>query len=138
MATSHRSKQGAYHMHRNPVSDTIDFLLQTAWTTAVFWLLVLASIAIAVYAFRTVPGQRSLKHVSNWGFRFLIGCMWWQQSLWKLPPFYTDHPEQPFGDTGLLLDRRDGQIRRRSVAGGLRQQHRAAALLSVRADRLRP
>ncbi len=88
-------------MHRNPVSDIIDFLLQTAWTTAVFWLLVLASIAIAVYAFRTVPGQRSLKHVSNWGFRFLIGCMWWQQSLWKLPPFYTDHPEQPFGDTGL-------------------------------------
>jgi len=40
-------------MHRNPVSDIIDFLLQTAWTTAVFWLLVLASIAIAVYAFRT-------------------------------------------------------------------------------------
>ena len=59
------------------------------------------SIAIAVYAFRTVPRQRSLEHVSNWGFRFLIGCMWWQQSLWKLPPFYTDHPEQPFGDTGL-------------------------------------
>src|SRR5882762_10362785 len=92
MATSHRSKQGAYHMHRNPVSDIIDFLLQTAWTTAVFWLLVLASIAIAVYAFRTMPGQRSLKHVSNWGFRFLIGCMWWQQSLWKLPPFYTTTP----------------------------------------------
>jgi uncharacterized membrane protein YphA (DoxX/SURF4 family) len=62
---------------------------------------VLASIAIAVYAICTVPGQRSLEHVSNWGFRFLIGCMWWQQSLWKLPPFYTDHPGQPFGDTGL-------------------------------------
>jgi uncharacterized membrane protein YphA (DoxX/SURF4 family) len=27
--------------------------------------------------------------------------MWWQQTLWKLPPFYTDHPEQPFGETGL-------------------------------------
>ena len=89
------------HRNRNPVSDVIDFLLQPAWTSAVFWLLVLASIAIAVYAFRTVPRQRSLEHVSNWGFRFLIGCMWWQQSLWKLPPFYTDHPEQPFGDTGL-------------------------------------
>jgi uncharacterized membrane protein YphA (DoxX/SURF4 family) len=34
-------------------------------------------------------------------FRLLIGCMWWQQTLWKLPPFYTDHPEQPFGETGL-------------------------------------
>jgi len=27
--------------------------------------------------------------------------MWWQQTLRKLPPIYTDHPEQPFGDTGL-------------------------------------
>ena len=68
-------------MSRNPISDVVDFLLQPAWTTAAFWLLALASIAVAVYAFRTVPGQRSLEHVSNWAFRFLIGCMWWQQSL---------------------------------------------------------
>src|SRR5260370_19731584 len=27
--------------------------------------------------------------------------MWWEQTLWKLPPYYTDHPEQPFGETGL-------------------------------------
>jgi uncharacterized membrane protein YphA (DoxX/SURF4 family) len=27
--------------------------------------------------------------------------MWWQQTLWKLPPYYTDHPDQPFGKTGL-------------------------------------
>jgi uncharacterized membrane protein YphA (DoxX/SURF4 family) len=27
--------------------------------------------------------------------------MWWQQTLWKLPPYYTDHPDQPFGATGL-------------------------------------
>ena len=45
-------------------------------------------------------------------FGLLIGCMWWQQTLWKLPPFYTDHPEQPFGETGSgLLDDRDGQVR---------------------------
>ena len=48
-----------------------------------------------------MPGQRSIEHIGNWAFRFLIGAMWWQQSLWKLPPYYTDHPEQPFGDTGL-------------------------------------
>ena len=30
-----------------------------------------------------------------------MGAFWWQQSLWKLPPFYTDHPEAPFGETGL-------------------------------------
>ena len=39
--------------------------------------------------------------MARWVFRFLIGAMWWQQTLWKLPPSYTDHPEQPFGDTGL-------------------------------------
>jgi uncharacterized membrane protein YphA (DoxX/SURF4 family) len=26
--------------------------------------------------------------------------MWWQQTLWKLPPHYTDHPDQPL-TTGL-------------------------------------
>jgi uncharacterized membrane protein YphA (DoxX/SURF4 family) len=31
----------------------------------------------------------------------VIGAFWWQQSLWKLPPLYTDHPEAPFGETGL-------------------------------------
>jgi len=88
-------------MNRDPISDVVDFALQPSWTTPIFWLLVLASIAIAVYVYRTVPAQRSIEHLSNWVFRLLIGCMWWQQTLWKLPPFYTDHPEQPFGDTGL-------------------------------------
>jgi len=27
--------------------------------------------------------------------------MWWQQSLWKLPPYYTDQPDEPFGTTRL-------------------------------------
>jgi hypothetical protein len=77
------------------------FLLQPAWTTGIFWLLMLASIGIAAHAFRTVPGQRSIEHIGNGTFRFLIGAMWWQQSLWKLPPFYTDQPQAPFGTTGL-------------------------------------
>src|SRR5712691_6367659 len=88
-------------MSHNPISDVIGFLLQPGWTTVIFWLLVLASIAIAVHVYRTIPGQRTIEHVSNWAFRLLIGCMWWQQTLWKLPPFYTDHPDQPFGETGL-------------------------------------
>src|SRR6516165_6144314 len=88
-------------MNHNPISDVIAFFLQPAWTTVVFWLLVLGSIAIAVYVYRTMPGQRTVEHVGNWVFRLLIGCMWWQQTLWKLPPFYTDHPDQPFGATGL-------------------------------------
>jgi len=88
-------------MNPNPFSDTFAFLTQPNWATAIFWLLVLVSAAIAAYAWRTISGQRSLAHLGNWGIRLLIGCMWWQQSLWKLPPFYTDHPEEPFGATGL-------------------------------------
>jgi len=88
-------------VNHNPISDVIAFFLQPAWTTVVFWLLVLGSIVIAVYVYRTMPGQRTIEHVGNWVFRLLIGCMWWQQTLWKLPPFYTDHPDQPFGETGL-------------------------------------
>ena len=85
----------------NPLSDLIAFVTAPAWTTGVFWLLLLASIAIAVRAWATIPEQRAGHHVAAWVFRFVIGSMWWQQSLWKLPPYYTDHPEQPFGATGL-------------------------------------
>src|ERR1700741_996937 len=94
-------------MKPDPISDVINFLQQPSfvfgptWPTAVFWVLVLASLAIAVYAFAAIPGQRRATHLWNWVFRLLIGCMWWQQTLWKLPPYYTDHPEQPFGATGL-------------------------------------
>jgi uncharacterized membrane protein YphA (DoxX/SURF4 family) len=87
-------------MNPNPVTDVIEFLLQPAWTTAIYWLLMLGSLAIAVYVYSTVAGQRSVEHVANWIFRFLIGSMWWQQTLWKLPPYYTDHPDQPT-TTGL-------------------------------------
>jgi uncharacterized membrane protein YphA (DoxX/SURF4 family) len=88
-------------MNHNPISDVIDFVLQAGWTTVIFWLLVIASIAIAVYVYRRMPEQRRFEHVCNWAFRFFIGCLWWEQTLWKLPPYYTDHPDQPFGDTGL-------------------------------------
>jgi uncharacterized membrane protein YphA (DoxX/SURF4 family) len=88
-------------MNPNPLYDTIMFLLQPAWTTAIFWMLLLGSVAIAVYVYRTIPGQRSIEHIGNWAIRLLIGCMWWQQSLWKLPPYYTDQPQEPFGTTGL-------------------------------------
>jgi len=35
----------------------------------------------------------------TWVLRVCIGAMWWQQSLWKLPPTYTDHPD---GSGGLM------------------------------------
>ena len=88
-------------MNPDPITDVIDFLLQPAWTTGIFWVLGLASLAIAIYAFATIPSQRRATYICDYVFRFLIGAMWWQQTLWKLPPSYTDHPEQPFGETGL-------------------------------------
>lgn len=88
-------------MNPNPFSDVFGFLLQPGWTTAIFWLLLITSIVVASYVWRTLPNQRSLAHLGNWGIRLLIGCMWWQQSLWKLPPYYTDQPQEPFGTTGL-------------------------------------
>ena len=88
-------------MKPDPITDVLEFLRQPAWTTGIFWLLGIASLAIAVYAFVTIPSQRRATHICDFVFRFLIGAMWWQQTLWKLPPTYTDHPEQPFGETGL-------------------------------------
>jgi uncharacterized membrane protein YphA (DoxX/SURF4 family) len=88
-------------MNPDPISDVVAFLRQPALTTAIFWLLGLASVFIAIYAFSAIPSQRRLTYIYDWIFRFLIGAMWWQQTLWKLPPAYTDHPEQPFGETGL-------------------------------------
>ena len=88
-------------MNPNPISDVISFVTQSGWLTAVFWLLLIASAAIAAYVWRTMPEQRTVAHLGDWAIRLLIGCMWWQQSLWKLPPYYTDKPNEPFGTTGL-------------------------------------
>ena len=88
-------------MKRTPITDVWQFLTEPAWYTAVFWLLILASVAIAARAWAADPAQRTLKHGFDWPLRCLIGAMWWQQSLWKLPPYYTDNPSAPFGTTGL-------------------------------------
>jgi len=89
-------------MKPNPLSDVLHFLVNPAWTTAVYWLLVLGSIAIAVYAWRNIASQRSWSNVADWLCRLFIGSMWWQQTLWKLPPHYTDNPSEPT-TTGLYF-----------------------------------
>jgi uncharacterized membrane protein YphA (DoxX/SURF4 family) len=85
-------------MRVNPFSDTWSFLTTGGWTTLVFWLLLLASIGIAIFKYRRDPQQRSALHLWNWLSRLFIGALWWQQSLWKLPPTYTDQPD---GSGGL-------------------------------------
>jgi uncharacterized membrane protein YphA (DoxX/SURF4 family) len=88
-------------MNPNPFADVVAFVTNPVWTTAVFWLLVLASVVIAVIVWNRLPEQRSVSNLIQWAIRLVMGAFWWQQSLWKLPPFYTDHPESAFGETGL-------------------------------------
>ena len=88
-------------MNPDPATDVIAFLTKPAWYTAVFWLLLIASAAIAAYVAARIPQQRNGRDVARWLFRLVIGAMWWQQTLWKLPPYYTDQPDAPFGTTGL-------------------------------------
>jgi len=96
-------------MKPNPLFDALHFLVQPAWTTAVYWLLLLGSIAIAIYARRSIPSQRSWSHVGDWLCRFFIGTMWWQQTLWKLPPLYTDNPSDPLNSGLHYWMTREGQ-----------------------------
>ena len=75
-------------MRPNPLSNALSFLTTASWTTAVFWLLLLGSAAAAVVSWRGDPAQRSIRHVGNCLLRIIVGTMWWQQSLWKVPPHY--------------------------------------------------
>ena len=77
-------------MRQNPLGDALAFLVATdkLLFTVVFWLLLLGSAAIAALAWRADPAQRSVEHVGYGVLRVIIGIMWWQQSLWKIPPHY--------------------------------------------------
>ena len=80
-------------MRTNPFTDTLAFLMQSWWPIYVFWLLLIGSIVIALVNLAWDPEQRSGRHVWMWLMRLFIGGMWWQQTLWKLPPTYTDNPD---------------------------------------------
>ena len=72
-------------MRPNPLDDAVHFLSQPGWFTPVFWVLLLVSVAVAVLAWRREPA-RSPHSMVLWVLRVLMGAMWWQQSLWKIPP----------------------------------------------------
>ena len=84
-------------MRPNPITDAIQFLAGSA-LFYIFILLVIASLVIAGFNLIRDSDQRNLKDLSSFILRFFVGCMWWQQSLWKLPPTYTDRPD---GSGGL-------------------------------------
>jgi uncharacterized membrane protein YphA (DoxX/SURF4 family) len=70
----------------NPLSDGLAFLTKPVWPTAVFWALLLGSCVVAIRAWAVQPYDRSGKAIGIWLLRLTVGIMWWQQSLWKLPP----------------------------------------------------
>ncbi len=76
-------------MRPNPLDDAVTFLTQPGWFTPVFWLLLLVAIAIAALAWRQDPAQRTPRNLGIWGLRILMGAMWWQQTLWKIPPNFA-------------------------------------------------
>ena len=53
--------------------------------TALFLALLIASLLIAWRNWREHPTQRTGEHLATWFMRVMIGSMWFQGSLWKLP-----------------------------------------------------
>jgi uncharacterized membrane protein YphA (DoxX/SURF4 family) len=83
-------------MRTNPFYDAWTFLTGAtdfpdsvgAWKyvlLALYWALLIGSCVVAARNWRTDPGQRDHVHVVTWICRVLIGTMWFQGSLWKLP-----------------------------------------------------
>lgn len=89
-------------MRTNPFTDAWLFLTgqqagQTAlglghWPIVVlFDLLVLGSVLIAAMAWIEDPAQRTGRDLATWVVRALVGAMWFDGSLWKLPLFTIDN-----------------------------------------------
>ncbi len=80
----------------NPFSDSWDFLIGNtddynalgAWKylfVALFLALILASVIVAIRNWQEDPSQRTASHLGTWFVRVLVGGMWFQGMLWKLP-----------------------------------------------------
>lgn len=87
MANSHSTNFSPGSLIRtNPLSDGLTFLTENYWATPTFWGILVASLVIAAVAYETLHEQRTADHLFRYGVRGVVGLMWWQQSLWKIPP----------------------------------------------------
>lgn len=75
-------------MRPNPLTDLATFLSMPTAATVVFWLLLAGSWIVAAAVVIRDPDQRTLRDGATWLLRLAMGGMWWQQSLWKIPPNY--------------------------------------------------
>src|SRR5258705_13280218 len=101
-------------MRPNPIAYAIQFLSGSG-LFYVFILLAIASLTIAGLNLGRDRRQRNLKYLSTFALGFFIGCMWWQQSLWKLPPTYTNLPDGSGGFrywAGKMIDEAAFQLHR--------------------------
>lgn len=83
-------------MRTDPFSDTWQFLIgqqpdQLALGIfgyaflALFWALLIGSAVIAAINWRADPAQRTAADLWTWVARTMMGAMWFQGALWKLP-----------------------------------------------------
>ncbi len=80
----------------NPVLDLIGFLTAGAsdfnalggWkylVLLIFYGLMAVSLWLAIVNWREDPGERNGTTLWLWAVRVMVGCMWFQGTLWKLP-----------------------------------------------------
>jgi hypothetical protein len=80
----------------NPFSDFSDFLIGNtddhnalgSWKyllVTMFLALIVTSVVIAVRNWQEDPSQRTGSHLATWFIRVVVGGMWFQGMLWKLP-----------------------------------------------------
>ncbi len=112
-------------MRPDPLSDTWAFLTQPVWPVGLLWVLLGLSVAFAGRAIRRQRPPAGLGDIAIWLARVLVGGMWWQQSMGKVPPSYggllhgmgemVDHAAVP----ALGAAVRDGVIPRIEALGPL-------------------
>ncbi len=69
-------------------ADTNDFNALGIWKyglLAIFYALFAGGLAAAFINWRDDPAQRNAQAASLWIVRMLVGCMWFEGMLWKLP-----------------------------------------------------
>jgi len=83
-------------MPPNPLTDAIVFLTKGDYLAAsharfvsLYWLLLAGALLAALLVWWREPAQRSGGALGILCLRVLTGTMWWQQSLWKIPPHYA-------------------------------------------------
>jgi uncharacterized membrane protein YphA (DoxX/SURF4 family) len=72
----------------NPFGDAADFVTRGGFFGDVYVVLLVLAAAIALVAWWRNPAERGARAVGLLLLRVLTGTMWWQQSLWKIPPNY--------------------------------------------------